>query len=70
MLILFFPLFLPHTQSKLTYKNMKKITFALAAIAAFTFAACGGGASEEGAATEETTTTEGATEGATEGSAE
>ena len=32
---------------------MKKIIFALAAIAAFTFDACGGGASEEGTTTDE-----------------
>ncbi len=41
-----FDLFLRHTQSKLTNRKMKKITFALAACAALTFAACGNNATE------------------------
>jgi hypothetical protein len=57
---MFFHLFLRHTQSKLTNRKMKKITFALAACAALTFAACGNNA------TETTTTDSTATETTTE----
>jgi len=57
---MFFDLFLLHIQSKLTNRKMKKITFALAACAALTFAACGNNATEDtttndSAATEATT---------------
>ena len=61
-----FDLFLRHTQSKLTNRKMKKITFALAACAALTFAACGNNATEETTTTDstatETTTEETSTE--------